>query len=204
MSPRRPRWSLRVLFGGALFVLVVAAVCGRLYPGRSVWSQLELATIILSTAFFVFLALALYCGVRVDAKERLRIRWVQWNETRLEDDLSGFDLSTTFTESLAAEGIGGIVLGIVLDILVSLALAVVVSALLWLGLNLAVGLALVVLVPGFYLFARSVRVAVARGRRCRGNVWRSGWYAVGYTVLYTGWFHLILLVARQLAALRSG
>jgi hypothetical protein len=108
------------------------------------------------------------------------------------------DRGGAFTEWGAEEGVVGLIIGVLLDILISVALGLLISVLLWVGVNVVVGMALIVFLPGFYLFRRAVRMVLARGRACRGDVFKSGLSALTATVLYTGWFHAILWLARYL------
>jgi len=196
---RRQRWSARVLGGGALVLLAAVAAPIWMMRNASVWQRLEVATLLLSVVMFAFLFWALYFGIRLDARERLHVRWAHWSETRLKEDWSTIDIGSSFTETLGSDSIGGFIVGILLDILVSLALAFAISVVLWLGVNAMIAVILITVLPGFYLFRRSLRVVLAQGRHCRGRVWRAGFFALRTTVLYTIWLHAIFLVASQVS-----
>jgi hypothetical protein len=70
---------------------------------------------------------------------------------------------------------------------------------LWLGLNIIVTGTMILLLPLFLLFRRSLRLAVARGRTCRGNVAKSLKYAAGATVANMAWLYLIIYAGHHVS-----
>ena len=50
-----------------------------------------------------------------------------------------------------------------------------------------------------YLFRRSVRYIVVRGRQCRGDLWRSANWAAFYTLINAAWLYVLLGIAHRLA-----
>jgi hypothetical protein len=201
---RRPRWSLKASFQAVLGILLVVTPLIFILVEKSIWVKLELIAAVLSFFMFGYLWLVLYHGVRFDKRERYQFQWVgkptaDWFESGVDAGAGG-----TFAEAGAGEGLGGLLLGILLDILVSLFLAVLLVGIFWVGANLIVGAIALVGIPLFYLFHRSLRYIVGRGRRCRGDLSKSLAYAFGYTIMNTLWFYLILFVAYYIAVLISG
>jgi hypothetical protein len=202
---RRPRWSVKTSFFAGLTILVAVAVLILLLVRKSIWTELELVTLAVSLLMFGYLSAVLYLGVRFDARERLVIDWPRGHPTELFDAASSGTVDTggLFTELGSEVGILGIVVGFVLDVVVSIALVFLISLLLWLGVNGVLAVVAAVCIPLFYFFRRSLRLIVARGRRCQRRWGRSMARALASTLAYTVWFYTLFFLAHQLQKIRA-
>lgn len=204
--PKRPRWSTRTSFIAGLCLLGFLTPLTLITVHRSIWQELEIITGALSLLAFVYLTAVLYKGVRFDKSEGFSVDWpqVRPGEMLKAMDWTPVDSGGFFTEAGAEAGLLGAVVGFLLDLLVSIFLAALISMVIWLGLNAAVGIILAVFLPVFYLYRRSLRFIVARGRTCRGSFGKSVLYALGATALYTVWFYAIFHAAHHFSRLASG
>jgi hypothetical protein len=192
---RRPKWSLKTSFLVALGILSLTIPLILLTVDNSIWARLELITAIISIFIFAFLFLVLYQGVRFDKNERYELQWVKRPEKFL-DSTSEMEFGGVFSQS--ADDLVGFLIGIILDALIAIVLGIVIALLFWLGVNLIMGAITAVTIPLYFLFRRSIRYIVVRGRMCRGKIGKSLWYALRYTVINTIWFYMILFIGQYL------
>jgi hypothetical protein len=195
---RRPRWSLKTSFLAALGILSLTIPLILLTVDNSIWTRLELIATIVSFFIFAFLFLVLYQGVRFDKNERYELQWVKRPEGFL-DSISEMQFGT-FSHS--ADDLAGFLIGIILDVIITIMLGIVIALLFWLGINLIVGAITAVTIPLYFLFRRSIRYIVVRGRMCRGQIGKSLWYALRYTVINTIWFYMILFIGQYLVIVK--
>jgi len=200
---KRPKWSLVTSFLAAIAILAIVIPVVLVFLEKSLWVRLELITVILSFFMFVFLFVVLYRGVRFAKGERYKIEWRSINPENLLDASSAFDVGGLLTEALADAGPIGCLLGFLLDLVVSFFLSTIIACLFWLGLNLADAAITALFLPLFLLFRRSLRLVVARGRLCRGDVKKSFLYAFGYTAFGSIWLYLIFVVAHWIIRTRT-
>lgn len=113
-------------------------------------------------------------------------------------DTSGF-----FTEAGAEAGIPGIIIGFILDILVTIVLVYVISAILWLGLNILIAAVICIAIPLFYFHRRALRAIAAKGRSCRGNMAKSVAFSLKSATGYAIWFYTIFFLAHQVQKLHG-
>ena len=191
-----PRWSTHTTLLFALGSAAVISVLVLFLVKRSIWQELQLLVAALSAFIFAFLFFLLYRGARFDREQRWTFGWV--HPRSLVEHVSSVDSLGLFSGAGGQQGIAGFLIGLLLDILVSLVLVAAIVLLLWLGINLALVAVAVIWVPLIYLFRRSVRYIVTRGRTCRGRVWRAAGWAALYTVLNAAWLYLILAIGHHL------
>lgn len=199
----RPRWSLKTSFAAASVILLLVVALVFFWIETSIWHRLELLVGSLALFVFVFLWAVLYQGVRYDKKERFHLRWLGTERFGdLVDSVgSGMDTQGVLTAAGAEEGPVGFLLGLILDIVLSLLLVFLVAGLLWLGVNIAIASVAAVALPLFLIFSRSLRFVVARGRSCRGDLLRSMRAAGAYAAMSAVWFYTVLFLARLIPAL---
>ncbi|NOT58159.1 MAG: hypothetical protein HOP18_26445 [Deltaproteobacteria bacterium] len=202
LKPKRPRWSLRTNFFGAIGVIVLVSLITIFALKKSLWIELEIILGILSLFMFTYFFLLLYHGVRFDRNETFLITW-RPSFSDLSDASSYIDTGGTFTGGGAEAGPLGLVIGFLLDLLVSILLTFLLAVVLWLGLNVVVTVIVVLGTPLFFLFRRSVPYIVAKGRACHQDFSRAGWFALRATVFNTLWFYAMVLGAHYLAGLKG-
>lgn len=198
----RPKWSLKTSFAGATGILLLVVLLVFLVE-TSIWHLLELMIGVLAFLVFVFLWAVLYQGVRYDKRERFHFQWVRTDHLgEFVDSVGhGVDTQGVFTSAGAEEGPLGCLFGLILDIVFSFLLVFLVAALLWVGVNVVIASVAAVAFPLFFIFSRSLRFVVARGRSCRGSLKRSLIYAATYAFLSIVWLYAILLLGRWLPSL---
>ena len=198
----RPRWSLKTHFWGAATVALLASLTTLFVLKKSLWAELEILIGILSLFMFAYFFFLLYYGVRFDKNEPYLVLW----RARLTDWLDAtpsLDTGGTFTEGGAEAGPLGMIVGVLLDVLVSIVLTLVLAVVLWLSLNVFVTAVVLLGAPLFFLFRRSVRYVIAKGRACHRDACRAGWFALRATVVNTLWFYAMLEGAHYLARLNG-
>ena len=148
-----------------------------------------LSTSLLSVAFFLFLAVGLYNGIKL--KDDIGKITDKFKIEKLPD-LSGFE--SPFDISDAAEGIVGVLLGILAWILFSILIVLIIwlfGALLW-------PMILVFAAMLYWIFFRALRLVFKNSNKCRGDLVASIIYGIGYTLLYNFWIYGILLATHYL------
>lgn len=185
---RRPRWSLKTVFFGGLviagFSLLLVHGLGR----GDLWREMEWVAGGAAVALLPFFAVALYRGVRWLPRERVTLAWRAWPAGARV----GQHASLEFAFTPHADGLGSLVVCLLLDLFLSVVLAFLVVTLWWLGVNLALATFAAVFVPLFALFRRSVRTVLARGRACHGDLPRSLGHGLLWAAVYGGWFYGVL------------
>ena len=194
----RPRWSLKSSFITALGIIAIITPLILLTVKKSIWTELEIVTGIISVIIFCYLSMVLYLGVRFDKKERFVIEWPQGNLNSLMDATSLIpdDISGVFTDMGSEAGIPGMIIGFILDVIVSIVLVFLISLLFWLGFNGILAVIIAVCLPLFYFYRRVLRSIILRGRNCRANPRLSMIHSIKYTLGYSLWFYGVFCGAR--------
>ncbi|MFH0888096.1 MAG: hypothetical protein V1871_02680 [Planctomycetota bacterium] len=189
---KRPKWSLKTHFWAAILITAVASVCILLISKKNIWIELEMIVGVLSLvslAYFIFL---FYHGIRFEKNETFSITWKPFSFDVAWSDAFGGNTGGLFTLLGAEAGALGCMAGLLLDLIVSLFLVAIVVFILWLGLNIVTAGILILVLPLYFLFRRSLRVAVVRGKACHGNLGRSLKLAVITTIANMSWLYLVI------------
>jgi hypothetical protein len=196
---KRPKWSLTTQFWAAVSIAVVSSALVFLLSKKNIWTELELIVGGLSCLTFIYFFLLFYHGVRFERNEVYSISWKPFDIDKLWW-LDGFiDTGGLFTYAGAEAGAMECLIGFLLDIVISSFLIVIIAFLFWLGINILTIGTMVLLLPLFFLFKRSLRVAVARGRACHGNLNKSLMYAIGATIVSMVWLYLIIFIGHHVS-----
>jgi hypothetical protein len=167
---------------------------------KNIWVELEIIVGVLSLISFAYFLFLFYHGIRFEKNETYSITWkpFRFDESWL-DALGTVDTGRLFT-SAGAEAVPlGCIVGLIVDLIVSLFLIVIIAFLLWLGINIVTTGIIVLLLPLYFLFRRSLRVAVAKGRTCRGNLGKSLKHAVIVTITNMVWLYLIIFTGHYIS-----
>lgn len=200
MAPRkRVRWSILVQFCAAVCIALLTSVLVILLLKKSLWSELEIIVGVLSFFYLIYAFLIFYKGVRLNKKEKYTFQWISQPEILSQAYLPvGIDTTDFgFTSALSSEGPLGCLLGLILDVFVSFVIVLAIAALLWLGMNVLLTAIVALCLPLFYLFRRSLRVAIARGRACHKKAGKSIMQATITTVTNMGWLYLVIFVGHH-------
>jgi len=202
---KRPRWSLKSSFLTGAGILAVVSVVVLAMLRKSIWEELEIITLIMALVMLIYFTTVLYLGVRFNKHERFSVDWPKGSPQDLLDascyapDSFGF-----FTGAGAEAGFLGIIIGFILDVLVTLVLAYVIACLLWLGINFFIAVIFPISLPLFYFYKRALRGMITKGRTCRGNLARSLLYAFRSAIGYSIWFYTIFLLAHYIQRFNQG
>lgn len=154
---------------------------------RTIFENSILSTTILSIAFFLFLTVGLYKGVKLKDDIGKLIDNLKVSEI---PSLSG----STSDLIDVGEGIEGIILSIVLWVITTILIGIFLwlfSAILWTGIVVFVAML-------YWIFFRALRLVFKNSNKCKGNLATSITYGLGYTTLYNFWIYGIILGAHYL------
>lgn len=155
---------------------------------RTIFENSILSTSILSIAFFLFLTIGLYKGIKLkDDLGKITDR-INIDNT---PDLSALELTPDLD---IGEGIGGLLFGIIAWILFSIVLLFFIwffGAVLW-----AMVLAFAAML--YWIFFRALRLVFKNSNKCKNNLQSSFLYGFGYTILYNFWIYGIILATHYL------
>ena len=166
---------------------------------KSLWVELEIVVAFLCIFYLVYLYILIFKGIRFNKNETYSINWKPFDTDKPCLDMIGpVGSYGTFASAGAEAGPLGCLAGIVLDIVVSIFLVVIVAFLLWLGMNVITTGILILFLPLFILFRRSLRIALAKGRSCHGQVGRSFLYAALATSLNMTWLYGVIYLGHLL------
>ncbi len=160
---------------------------------RTLFENSILSTTILSIAFFLFLTIGLYNGVKL--KDDLGKITDKINRDNMPD-MSGLDFSSGEIPDIDGdgEGIAGIILGILVWILVSVILVFLIwffGAILW-------TLVLVFSAMLYWIFFRALRLVFKNSNKCKNDLVKSIYYGAIYTILYNFWIYGIIMISHYL------
>ena len=151
-----------------------------------------ISTSILSLAFFLFITISLYKGIKLKDTIGKITDKMDTKKTAFLKDMLPSDLSPIESGLDVAEGIGGIVFSIILWIIVTLLISYLFFALgtiIWFSILLFLAML-------YWLFFRALRLIFKKSAVCNGNLERSIFYGFAYTVLYNFWIYGLILLTK--------
>jgi small-conductance mechanosensitive channel len=158
---------------------------------RSLFQNSMLSTSVLAGAFFLFITLGLYFGLKLKdnignilSKERIQ---------RYADKTPKFD-GFDFDPPAVGDGIGGVIFSILLWIIISI-LLIFVSYFFGLFFWSAVLLLGAIL---YWIFFRALRLVFKNSGKCKGNLLKSLGFGIFYSFLYISWMYGIIFLIRYL------
>lgn len=194
-----PRWSLATSFWFCAVATAIVVPLVTLTVHKTIWVELEMVTGILAALMLLYFMVILHQGVRFTKERRALIDWPVERPLDVLDAL-GWTPDTGFFTSAGAEAGGlGIVVGFLLDVLVMLLLAVLITVLCWIGVNLVVAVLLFL----FWVHARWLRYLVTTGRHCRGHWGRSLLHGAATTLRFTVWFYAAFFIAHKVGEIHA-
>lgn len=192
--PRQNLVTTKSLFSITIIVTVLTILAIWLFGlgrHRTIFENSVLSTTVLSTAFFLFISIGLYRGIKLKDNvgkltDRLKLRLPRMPE--ISDISIGGDFAA------AGEGCGEVVAGIILWLIVS----ILIILFLWLfGVALWAGM-IVFVAMLYWIFFRALRLVFKNSATCKGNLVRSISLGLVYTVFYNFWIYGIILGAHYL------
>jgi hypothetical protein len=194
--PIKARWSLQVAFW--VFVAIVSLSAGvvLVLSKGDLWLELEMITGVVAGALFLFYWWILYHGVQFGNDERLTFASVSMEHV---DPGIPFGQITS-----AADDPLGLVVAFIIDVLVSLVLAVILSLLIWIGLNGVILAIVLIATPLFYVFRVSVRFVLRNAPTCHGHIGKAAQVALTFTIVKTAWVFAVIAGAHYAAEWYKG
>lgn len=147
-----------------------------------------LSTTILSIAFFLFITVSLYRGVKLKDDAAKTIHGSIPFDIALDPTTSAsYDDGGP---SVDADGLGGFLLSILLWIV----WAIVVAVAVWLFANVIVVVIAVFAAMLYWIFFRATRLVLMKSLKTKGKIGMSVMYGVTYTILYNFWIYGIFIL----------
>lgn len=153
-----------------------------------------ISTTILSIVFFLFITIGLYRGVKLkDNIGQIKSESISGSDTL--DILSntshshgdGFDFDV-------GDGLGGIIIGIILWIL----WAILVAVALWIFSNVILIVIATFAAMLYWIFFRAIRLVFKNSNKSKGDIFESIKYGITYTFLYNFWIYGVFLLTEYL------
>lgn len=201
INVQKPKWSLKTNFWGAVAVALIVSFVTFIGLKKSIWVELEIIVGLLSFSSYLYLFYLLFHGIRFEENEKYTITWKPVDFSSIADGGSFICTDGSFTSAGGEGGCIGLIIGFLLDIIVSFLLSILIALLLWIGINVVITSILVIFLPAFYLFKRSIRFVVAKGRRCYKNISKSAMYALEATIVGSLWLYGIVFLGHYLSIL---
>lgn len=192
-SPRKYRLiESKNIFTITIFVAVLTIAGVYLWGlGRhhTFFENSIISTTILSIAFFLFVTIGLYNGVKL--KDNLGSIVDKFKTTETPD----------VTPGLASEGpvdIGEGIAGVILSIVLWIVMAIVFSIALWIFSNILVVAILTFIAMLYWVFFRALRLVFKNSNKSKGNLSESLKWGFTYTLLYNFWIYGIFILTHYL------
>lgn len=166
---------------------------------KSLWVELEIVTGVLSALMFSYFTVILHQGVRFTDTKRAIIDWPTRRLTDFWDALTWTPDAGFFTTAGIENGLIGVIVGFLLDLVVMILFVFVISFLWWIGLNAIVAIVLFL----FWVHTRWLRYLVTTGRRCRGSWQKSLLHGATTTLRFSLWFYTAFFIAQKITEMRS-
>lgn len=203
MDESRKKWSLLTSFWVALGILVVSTVTVLMVMKKPIWLELETLAGVICFVMTGFYWWVLYHGVRFNEDEKIAVNWIK----EISDVGSGVaDLGELFlgivglssSVGFAKMGLIGIVVGGFMGLVLSLLACIVLMVLAWVVFNAMEAAIFVTAVPLFLIFRRSVLYVLQHVDYCVGNMGRSLWCSLTFSVFNTAVLCLVVFASHKL------
>lgn len=192
--PRKTFLETKYLFFSTLAIIVIVILSIWISGNsdhRSLFQNSILSTSVLAAGFFMFISIGLYSGLKLKdnvgnilSKERIQ------RYTDKTPKIDGFD----FDPPAAGDGIGGLILSILLWIVFSI-LLILLSYFLGLFFWSAV---LLLAASLYWVFFRALRLVFKNSGKCKGDLLKSFGFGLFYSFLYISWMYGIIFFIKYL------
>lgn len=156
---------------------------------RTIFENSILSTTVLSIAFYLFLTIGLYNGIKL--KDDIGKLTDKINLSNLPD-FSHTGEGADFLD--VGDGIGGIIISTVLWILMTFLIGLFVwlfGAVLWSGIIVFIAML-------YWIFFRALRLVFKNSNKCKENLTISLVYGFFYTILYNFWIYGVIFGIKYL------
>ncbi len=181
------------IFVISIIVIISTVLCVWIYglgEHQTVIENSFISTSILSIAFFLFITIGLYKGVKL--KDNLGKITDQFDLKRIEH-LKEFTFSEGIDSLDSGEGIIEVLFSIILWLIASIVLGYlffIFGAIIWISI-------LTFMAMLYWLFFRALRLIFKKGNLCKGDLQKSIFYGICYTILYNFWIYVIIMIANK-------
>jgi hypothetical protein len=185
----------RTVFGVSVlvfFLTVMGVYFWGLGQHNTFFENSIISTTILSTAFFLFITIGLYRGVKLkDNVGQITIEKVTPTDTldALTTHTSRSDFGGGFDVDVG-EGCAGIIVGIILWLL----WAILVALALWIFSNVILVVIATFAAMLYWIFFRAMRLVFKNSNKSKGVIWESVKYGLTYTFLYNFWIYGVFML----------
>ena len=171
-------------------IVIVLTILGVYFWGlgqhHTFFENSIISTTILSFAFFLFITVGLYSGIKLkDNLGRIVDKY---------EPVEGLDITPSTVSLDVGEGIAGLIFGIILWII----MAVVFAIALWIFSNVLVIVVLAFIAMLYWVFFRALRIVFKKSSRSRGDLIESMKWGAAYTILYNFWIYGIFVLTAYL------
>lgn len=174
-----------------IVVVVLSIWLSRLSYQRTLLQNFVFSTSILGVAFFLFISLGLYYGLKL--KENVGNILNRERVKKAADKMPLLD-SFNFDPPTVGDGIGSIILSIILWFVI----AVLFTFLLYfLGVFFWIMILLFAAML-YWIFFRALRLVFKNSKYCRGNLAKSLGFGLFYSFLYLSWIYGIIFLVNYL------
>lgn len=146
------------------------------------------STTILSIAFFLFISIGLYKGVKI--KDNLGQITDRFDPAKIDFIKDSIVESSIDDTPDISEGIFGIIISLILWFI----MAVVISYLCWAFGAILWFSILTFIAMLYWIFFRALRLIFKKSAKCRGNYSNSILYGLNFTILYNFWIYAIIFM----------
>lgn len=180
--------TLLIAFLGTVLITILSVYLTGLSSYRSILENSIISLSILALCFFSFLTFGLYNGLDVldNYSHKLQLKWRRvLNRDHGDSWLPDFG---NVEAPDIGDGIGGIILGILIWIVVTILLVwllISLQAILWLTM-------IIFIAAIYWVLIRALKLIFSKSSECEGDFLKSVTYATGYTMLYTGWIYGVI------------
>ncbi len=192
MNPKQTYLKGKSIFIVSLCVIgvtILVVYLTGIKDHRSFISNLYLSLGIIATALFLFMTYGLYKGVGVVDN------FPKFRNFKSGDYISSSGNIPELPDLDLGEGIGGIILSIVLWIVMGILfiiLLIVLEAAIWFTI-------FIILSMLYWLFFRALKLVFSKSNNTKGDIGISTMYDLFYTTLYIGWIFGIVYLAEVLS-----
>lgn len=178
---------------GIIILVILSVWISGTGSHRSLFQNSILSTSILAVAFFLFISLGLYYGLKLKENvgsivNREKIKSYRISKPKV-DNFDFPDISL-----IGNEGCGEIIISIILWILLSVVLIFLLyflSVFFWVVILLFTAML-------YWIFFRGLRLVFKNSKHCRGNFLKSFGFGFFYSFLYISWIYGIIFLANYL------
>jgi hypothetical protein len=182
LTPTRLKISVKANILGLIVVLLASCITTFLGLHATLLKESAISGAVIFAILQSYFTILLYFGVRPDNG------YVAWGKS-IEKFVTNTDLPSASLPDLGSMDVGddlfGIIIGPIITILVTVVLAVFLTLAIWVGLNVIALLGLIIFVPMYYIFRRSLRLVLIHTRTCRGRLGTSALIAIRYAIPYS-------------------